>query len=98
MEYEAVIAKYSLGDIELRWQDCRIATLGIAHELLGLLFVEGLTYRVKSGLPEDVRCLKLVKDSIRGDLIMVLESETFDPVSAGTAPMIDPSKIIMERI
>lgn len=52
-------------------------------EMWGAMMIAGLTYHVESGLPKDAIVVGVNIEPQSGDLLLLFESEEFEPVTEG---------------
>ncbi len=61
------------------------------------LITKGMTFRKHTklieGLPEDAQLVALAADSIRNGVMLVVQSESYEPVRADTLPPVEMVKI-----
>lgn len=82
-----------------RWEKRRISILRISPRIFGRLILQSACYEVTSGLPSDAVCMAFNLDIHTGDLLLLIESEEFEPVELGVmAPELDAMAIVIEAI
>lgn len=61
------------------------------------LFTKGMTFRKHTklieGLPEDAQLIAIAADSVRNGIMLVVQSESYDPVPATVLPPVEMVKI-----